>query len=304
MKSYVNTALGPVNRFRELLSLYFTHGGDVERRVEGSLEEARQLEASLEKAFGQSLRNTAILEVGAGQKLVHLTYFATHARAVGIDMDVVSNQGRLSDYLEMWRRNGSLRILKTVARKALGVDAKVRRELERQLGIEELPAVSVLRMDASAMSFPAQSFDAVYSRAVFEHLAEPGAVLREIRRVLKPGGALIVTLNLYTCDSGCHDARIFAGQRDHIPYWSHLRPAHRHTVKENTYLNRLRLTDWRAVFDSELPGSVVRALKDAPEVEHDALRSIRATGDLSSYSDEELLSHTVEAIWVKPFDSN
>lgn len=49
--------------------------------------------------------------------------------------------------------------------------------------------------DAHALPFAADEFDVVYCRYVLEHVADPAAVLREMRRVLKPGGRLCVREN-------------------------------------------------------------------------------------------------------------
>lgn len=304
MKSYVNTRLGPVGRFGELLSLYSVYRSNPQGRVRQALKEARGLEARLEWCLGRPLRGVLILEIGVGQQLIQLTYFSIKNRAVGIDADVVPIRGSAAEYVRMWRQNGNLRTLKTVIRKLLGVDDRLRRELKQHLAADELPAPCVFQMDASAMSFPDQSFDAIYSRAVFEHLSDPRSVLREVRRVLKPGGALVILFNLYTSDGGCHDSRIFAGKRDNIPYWAHLRPRYRRIVRENTYLNRLRLSEWRELFDSELPGCFVQPLNDADNATREALVPIRAAGELSSYADEELLTDTVEVVWVNQPKTN
>ena len=49
-----------------------------------------------------------------------------------------------------------------------------------------------LRADAAVLPFAAQSFDAVHARLVLRHLPRAAAALAEIRRVLRPGGRLIV----------------------------------------------------------------------------------------------------------------
>jgi SAM-dependent methyltransferase len=295
--------LGFFGRLRELRGLYAVHTGKVADYVRHVLKVARDIESTFERLSNIPLPDAAVLEIGAGQRPVQLCYFATRARlAVGIDTDVTPTRAGLSDYVQMWRRNGGLRIVKTVARRTLGMDHRFRKEVAKQLGVDRFPNPPILPMDASATTFGPETFDAIYSRAVFEHLSDPRGVLREIRRILKPGGAVVIFFHLYTSDSGCHDVRIFTGNREHIPYWSHLRPEHRHLINENTFLNRLRLSEWRALFSEELPGSVVHPHNDAYPATQNALRALRATGDLSTFSDEELLSVTVEVTWAKPLN--
>jgi ubiquinone/menaquinone biosynthesis C-methylase UbiE len=55
-----------------------------------------------------------------------------------------------------------------------------------------------IRGDLSKLPFPEGHFDLVISRYVIEHLEDPGQVFREFRRVLKPGGKVILaTPNKY-----------------------------------------------------------------------------------------------------------
>lgn len=300
MKSYVSTRLGPLARISEFRDLYRRHTKDVGQSVRGLLEEARFFDEEIARMRGGPVAGLRILEIGPGQQLVEMTHFGASNEVIGIDTDLIAKDAGLASSLRMLRSNGALRTAKTLSRKALGIDRRARAEVLTQLGLKTAPEFTVLQMDAANMTFPDGSFDVVYSRAVFEHLQDPSAVIAEVRRVLKPGGVMFVRLHLYTSDSGIHDARIFAGQRDGLPYWSHLRPAYEHLARPNSYLNKVRLDEWTRLFTRAMEGSKVTALRDAPEPERLALEELRAGGELAEYSDVELLSPTVDVIWRKP----
>jgi phosphatidylethanolamine/phosphatidyl-N-methylethanolamine N-methyltransferase len=67
--------------------------------------------------------------------------------------------------------------------------SKARARVERhKLG----NVVDLRQMDASAMDYPDARFDTVTAMHVLSVVPDPGQVLREIHRVLKPGGHLIL----------------------------------------------------------------------------------------------------------------
>jgi ubiquinone/menaquinone biosynthesis C-methylase UbiE len=57
------------------------------------------------------------------------------------------------------------------------------------------PRVTFRQGDAHALDFPDESFDLVYARYLLEHVADPERVLREMRRVAKPGARVAVCEN-------------------------------------------------------------------------------------------------------------
>jgi SAM-dependent methyltransferase len=73
-------------------------------------------------------------------------------------------------------------------------------ELARQRGAGEVIEGSVLEMP-----FPDASFDLAVSLDVIEHLEDDLTALRELRRVIAPGGALLVTVPAYQWLWSGHD---------------------------------------------------------------------------------------------------
>lgn len=54
--------------------------------------------------------------------------------------------------------------------------------------------IEVLRGDATRLPFPDSRFDLAVSYDVLEHIEDDGAVVREIARVLKPGGRALIAV--------------------------------------------------------------------------------------------------------------
>ena len=65
--------------------------------------------------------------------------------------------------------------------------------------------LAVARMDATALALPDASFDVVVALDVLEHLEDDAACLRELVRVLRPGGVLLVTVPAYKWLWSSHD---------------------------------------------------------------------------------------------------
>jgi SAM-dependent methyltransferase len=300
LKSYTSTKIGFMARMREGLHLYRQHAKDIPEQVRITISRLRQLEAFVREHTGMTVEKQRVLEIGPGQKLRQMLYFAAKNDVVGVDLDVIPTGLRPGPYFTMLRKNGVIRTGKTVTRKLLGLDSKFTAELLRQLHVQRPPRLDIRQMDATRMAFPDASFDFVFSTSVFEHLPEPAKVLDEVTRVLRPGGCVCISLHLYTSDNGIHDPRIFSGDRDAIPLWSHLRPAHLNKVAPNTYLNKLRLAQWESLFTQKMPTVRLERMQYAKDHFLQEAAKIRAGGELRDFSDEELTTVDLVAIWQKP----
>lgn len=64
------------------------------------------------------------------------------------------------------------------------------------------------RADGQALPFPDASFDMVLSHAVIEHVADAALYMRELARVLKPGGTMYLSTAPYLSFAGAHLPRL------------------------------------------------------------------------------------------------
>src|SRR5205085_417954 len=116
-------------------NLVKAHAGDQSERVAGVIQHLERMETLVAKHGGLDLRGQRMLDVGAGSGLAQMRYFAAKGNdVVGIDRDLIVQGFDPAAYLQMARTNGLLRLVKTLGRKALGVDARFDRELRRRLG--------------------------------------------------------------------------------------------------------------------------------------------------------------------------
>lgn len=79
--------------------------------------------------------------------------------------------------------------------RVVGVDIspEMIRQGKRDLAEAGFPDVELHIGDATQLDFPTGTFDAVLCSEVIEHIPDASAAIREIRRVLRPGGRLVLS---------------------------------------------------------------------------------------------------------------
>jgi len=300
MPAYSSETSGLVSRFREALALYRIRTLNTSRTIDQLIGEAEAFERIIVSFWGAPPEKKSILEVGPGHFLAQAHYFACRNNVTTIDTDVIPIGMNLPAYVSMLVHNGPQRTVKTIVRKAMGIDARHRKCLKTRLCVSKLPRVQVLRGNVCRMELPDCSFDVVLCRSVLHHIGDPSVALSEMARVLRPGGVVIANFHLYTSHNGSLDPRVMSGDYDDALLWAHLRPTMAADFRGNSFLNRLRLDEWRAVLTSSWPGCTIETEKSSRAGIADSAKAMIDSGAISGFRSEELTTHTVLAFWRKP----
>jgi SAM-dependent methyltransferase len=159
---------------------------------------------SLRRWRPAGLEGAALLDVGCGGGINCLLAAATQPvdQVVGVDLELQLPNDRPE--FEPARRLAERVLRKHVPGLCLR-DALPRLPLRFE------------RMDARAMNFPDASFDVLLSRSAMEHLKPLDAALREMARVVRPGGVVHHAIDPFHWLRGCHKRGVVD-----IP-WAHAR---------------------------------------------------------------------------------
>ncbi|KAJ9150794.1 hypothetical protein NKR23_g3346 [Pleurostoma richardsiae] len=86
---------------------------------------------------------------------------------------------------QLWRGTGIAGVLLTLIDFSAAMCAK----------LKEIPGAKVVQVDATRLLFPDANLDTVIANHMLYHIDDPDAALRELRRILRPGGQLVISLN-------------------------------------------------------------------------------------------------------------
>lgn len=290
---------------RSLQQLRFLLTQDKEAGANHLLKWVKLDEKRLAQALqAEAVKGRKILEIGPGQNMERAWYYGKDNQVVGVDLDVVPVGLDIGGYWQMIRQNGLGRFAKTVGRNLL-INPKQSRAWAKAINVSAPVAPQMYYDDFCSPQIGDRvpgfgTYDAVISWSVFEHLSDPKTSLENVVKALKPGGALLISLHLYTSNNGHHDIRSFTGKADQLPLWGHLRPKHRDSIQPSAYLNEWRIDQWREIFNQLTPGYT----EYLDQYEHPEVYGPKITGqlkeELSDYSEDELLTVNLVYTWRKP----
>lgn len=149
------------------------------------------------------------------------------------------------------------------------------------------PAARLLRARGEALPFQNASFDAALARHVLEHLSEPDLAIRELHRVLRPGGLLLAAMPNPTCVGRSMKGTRWYGFQDptHISLLAPSRWAELFTAEGFRVLRRWGDGLWDVPYLPRLPSSLQLLLFGLPA----ALQVLTKTSFIPTWAGESAI---------------
>lgn len=104
MNSYSSIGGNLKSLTNETINLYRSRKGY--EQMNAIVSGLREMESLIRPHYAFEIRDRDILDIGSGQLLIQPRYFATQNRVTGIDLDVIAQGIRPSQYVRMLRLNG------------------------------------------------------------------------------------------------------------------------------------------------------------------------------------------------------
>jgi SAM-dependent methyltransferase len=244
--------------------------------------------------FFGDVKGISVLDVGCGIRAPFtLLFHSLGARAVGIDVDVLTRGVDFAKYRRILATQGFRRFLTRLMADCY-YDRFYYRELEM---IADFPlsfeGVDLREMDACHTAFE-EDFDLIVSNAAFEHIRNVGAVLEEMKRIMKQNALIHVEIHLFPSLTGGHNilwsnpdnGQVVLGK---VPPWDHLR---KQQYPIDPTLNRLRERDYYRLFSGEF--EILEWITEYKEPEHYLTPEL--SSELCGYPKEELLKRAIVVI--------
>jgi len=146
--------------------------------------------------------------------------------------------------------------------------------------------------DGKRLPFPSGRFDCIWSHTAFEHLRYPKVTVMECFRLLRPGGRMVVHVDLgdhsYYGRGTPLPLKLFECLRYPEWLWTLMK------WNRSSYVNRLRKSEWKRLFEEA--GFVLNA--EAGSVSQEIDRALPALRYLHKYSHDDAVT-AVLTVWLE-----